>query len=64
MTRTKPTKLTLIERLMLHASRLKDEAAKLPPGPLRDAMVRKARQSETAAHVDEWLSSPGLQTPV
>ena len=64
MTRTRPTKPTLIDRLMLEANRLKDEAHKLPHGPLRDAMIRKARQSETAAHIDQWLSSPGLQSPV
>jgi hypothetical protein len=64
MTRTRPTKPTLIDRLMLEANRLKDEAHKLPYGPLRDAMIRKARQNETAAHMDQWLSSPGLQSPV
>jgi hypothetical protein len=64
MTRTTQTKPTLIDRLMLEANRLQDEAHKLPHGPLRDAMIRKARQSETAAHVDQWLSSPGLQSPV
>ena len=58
------TKPTLIDRLMLEANRLQDEAHKLPDGPLRDAMIRKARQSETAAHIDQWLSSPGLQSPV
>jgi hypothetical protein len=64
MTRTRRTKPTLIDRLMLEANRLQDEAYKLPDGPLRDAMIRKARQNETAAHVDQWLSSPGLQSPV
>jgi hypothetical protein len=64
MTRTKPTKPTLIDRLVLEANRLQDEAHKLPHGPLRDAMIRKAGQSETAAHIDQWLSSPGLQSPV
>jgi hypothetical protein len=64
MTRTRQTKPTLIDRLMLEANRLKDEAHKLPYGPLRDAMIRKARQNETAAHIDQWLSSPRLQSPV
>jgi hypothetical protein len=48
---------------MPEAMRLKDEANELPPGPLRDAMIRKARQAVTASHVNEWLSSPGLQAP-
>ena len=64
MTRTRQTKPTLIDRLMLEANRLKDEAHKLQYGPLRDAMIRKVRQNETAAHIDQWLSSPGLQSPV
>jgi hypothetical protein len=63
MTPTKRTRPTLIDRLMLEANRLKDEAHKLPHGPLRDALIRKARQSETAAHIDQWLSSPGGQAP-
>jgi len=65
MMRIKPnqTKLPLLDRLMLEATRLKDEAHKLPHGPLRDALLRKARQNESAAHVDRWLSSPGLQAP-
>ena len=51
------------DRLMPEAMRLKDEANELPPGPLRDARIRKARQAATACDVDEWLSSPGLQAP-
>jgi hypothetical protein len=35
----------------------------LPPGPQRDALLRKARQAETAAHADKWASSPGLRSP-
>ncbi len=40
-----------------------DEANEFPPGSLRDARIRKARQAVTASHVNEWLSSPGLQAP-
>jgi hypothetical protein len=29
----------------------------------RHDLERKARQAETAAHIDEWLKSPGLQPP-
>ena len=56
-------KAPLQDRLMLEARRLKDEANELPPGPLRDDRIRKARQAVTASHVNEWLSSPGLQAP-
>ena len=58
-----PPKAPLQDRRTPEAMRLKDEANELPPGPLRDAGIRKARQAATACHVDEWLSSPGLQAP-
>ena len=45
------------------ATRLREEAETKPPGPERDALLRKARQTDTAAHIDEWLNSPGLRAP-
>ena len=56
-------KAPLHDRLVLEAMRLKDEANELPPGPLRDARIRKAPQAVTASHMNEWLWSPGLQAP-
>ncbi|MBR1276930.1 hypothetical protein [Bradyrhizobium sp. AUGA SZCCT0283] len=53
----------LPDRLTLEAMRLKGEANELPPGSLRDAGIRKARQAVTASRLNEWLSSPGLQAP-
>jgi hypothetical protein len=35
----------------------------LPDGLQREALLRKAKQAETAAHLNEWLSSGGLQNP-
>jgi len=29
----------------------------------QEDLLRKARQADTAFHMDEWLSSPGLQPP-
>jgi hypothetical protein len=51
------------ERLRNEARRLREEAELLPQGALREAMLRKARQTETASHMNEWLTSPGLQAP-
>jgi hypothetical protein len=45
------------------ARRLRAEAERLPRGPQRHDLERKARQAETAAHIDEWLKSPGLRPP-
>ncbi|MCK1393685.1 hypothetical protein [Bradyrhizobium sp. 1] len=50
-------------RLTEEAKRLREEARKLPAGPAREALIRKARQAETGSHMTEWLNSPGLQSP-
>jgi hypothetical protein len=54
---------SLQERLSEQATRLRAEAKLLPPGALRDAVIRKMRQTETALHMSQWLASPGLQSP-
>ena len=41
----------------------KDEAAKLPHGKLKNQLLQKARQLQTASQINLWLSSPGLQPP-
>lgn len=53
----------LEERLATEAIRLRDEARLLPPGAVREQVLRRARQCETGAHMSEWLRSPGLQPP-
>jgi hypothetical protein len=54
---------SLEERLAEEAKRLREEAKLLPPGAVREALLRKARQAETGSHMSEWLSSRGLQPP-
>jgi hypothetical protein len=56
--------LTLQERLTAWSKEVLDQAAKLPPGPERDALIKKARQADVACHLDEWAHSPELQVPV
>jgi hypothetical protein len=51
------------ERLAEEAQRLKNQARALPPGTQREGFLRKARQAETASHISQWLSSPGLASP-
>jgi hypothetical protein len=55
--------LTFPERLTKEVERLRKEAETKPPGQERDDLLRKARQAETAVHMEQWLSSPGLQAP-
>jgi hypothetical protein len=50
-------------RLTEESQRLRKEAQGTPPGIARDRLIRRARQAETAAHMQEWLRSPGLKPP-
>jgi hypothetical protein len=45
------------------AEAFKQQAAKLPYGKEREELLRKARQLETASHIDQRVSSPGLEPP-
>jgi len=56
-------KPTIKQKWHEQAEAYKREAAKLPYGKERNDLLRKARQLETASHVNEWLSSPGLSPP-
>lgn len=54
---------SLETRLAEQAKRLREEARLLPPGAIREELMRKARQAETGSHMTEWLTSPGLRPP-
>ena len=54
---------TLEQRLVGDAEGLRKQADSTPPGVERDRLLRRARQAETASHINEWLSSKGLQSP-
>ncbi len=45
------------------AQETREKASALPPELEQQDMLRKARQAETAVHMDEWLNSPGLRSP-
>ena len=53
----------LKKRLADEAKRLHEQADLLPPGPLREQVLMKARQAEAGSHVSELLRSPGLRSP-
>lgn len=50
------------DRLAAFAKKTRERAEQLS-GPERDALLKKARQADTAAHLDDWANSPGLQSP-
>jgi hypothetical protein len=54
---------TLEERLVKEGQRLRQEAKEAPSAIERERLLRRARQAETASHVNDWLASRGLQTP-
>jgi hypothetical protein len=51
------------ERLVRKAEQARERAKVLPPGCERDALLKKASQADTLAHIEEWLFSPGLRPP-
>jgi hypothetical protein len=55
--------LSLKDRLASFAKDALETASRLPPGLERDGWLEKARRADTAAHLNEWANSPGLQPP-
>ena len=54
---------SLEDRITEEAKRLRKEAKLAPLGAAREALLRRARQADTGAHMSEWLRSPELQPP-
>ena len=54
---------TFEENIAAEKAKLEAQIAKLKPGAQMDALRKKVRQLEAASHMNEWLSSPGLQSP-
>ena len=50
---------TLEERLAKQARALRERADKMPSGVEKEALLKRARQADTGAHLSEWLLSPG-----
>ena len=50
-------------RLAAFAQRLRQKASRLPAGLEKEGLLRRARQADTATHIDGWLNSAGLQPP-
>ena len=59
----RPVKPSLDERLAEQARQIEERIKNLPPGKEREEMIRKARLTKTALHMNQWMSSPGLQAP-
>jgi hypothetical protein len=57
------TNQTIEQKWHLQSRALTSEAEKLPHGKDRDALMRIARQLETASHLLQWIASAELQPP-
>jgi hypothetical protein len=63
MQRRRSAPHTFDDNIAAEKAKLEAQLSGLRPGPQMDALRKKIRQLETASHMSEWLSSPGLQTP-
>jgi hypothetical protein len=54
---------TLEDNLAAERAQLEAQVAVLPMCQEKAALLKKLRQIDTASHMNEWLSSPRLQTP-
>lgn len=55
---------SLQDRLASFAKLAREKASVLRPGAEKNELLRKAGQADnTAANLNEWASSPGLQPP-
>jgi hypothetical protein len=60
--RFKQTK-SLQDRLSEFIADARAKVLSMPESKDRDALLKKIRQAETAANIEGWASSPGLQPP-
>jgi hypothetical protein len=63
MQRRRSVPHTFAENIAAEKTKLEAQVAQLKPGPQRDGLLKKIRQLDTASHMNEWLTSPGLRPP-
>jgi hypothetical protein len=63
MKRRRPIPHSFEERIAAEKTKLEAQLSQLPPGSPKEGLLKQIRQLDTAAHISEWLTSPGLQAP-
>jgi len=63
MRRRRSVPYTFEENIAAEKAKLEAKVTQLKPGPQMDVLLKKIRQLETASHLNEWLTSQGLQPP-
>jgi hypothetical protein len=51
------------DRLIEEAAKFREAAEKLPPGAEREHLMRRVRQAEAAAQINDWLVAPSPARP-
>lgn len=54
---------SLKDRLEAFAKDARSKASLLQHGAEKDDLLKRARRADTASHLDDWVNSPGLQSP-
>lgn len=52
--------VSLKDRLIAFANDLREEAALLPVGQVREDLLRRASRADAASELDDWISLPAL----
>jgi hypothetical protein len=55
--------ISLQDRLLEFIASARAKVEGMPDGKDRDELLKKIRQAETAANIEGWANSPGLQPP-
>ena len=63
MRRSSSNPSSFLDRIEEQRKRLEADIAAAKSGPARSDLQKKRRQLDVAVHLNEWLSSPGLQAP-
>jgi hypothetical protein len=65
MNRSRFKQATSLQERLDESRKAREQVGSLHPGMerLREQLLENARNADTAAHIDDWLTSPGLQRP-
>jgi hypothetical protein len=61
--RNRATPHSFDDRIAKEKARVQAQLANIGHGPEREALTVKIRQLDTASHLNQWLTSPGLRSP-
>ena len=51
------------KRLLEEAAKFREAAERLPPGTERELLMKRVRQAKAAVQINDWLATPGAESP-